>query len=355
MFYHYYPTSEWLEPIAKIGWTGVDLFFVLSGYLIGSQLLKEVHKAKTISFHNFYIKRFFRIIPAFLVVLLLYYLLPNWREGSGMAPLWKYLTFTQNLGLSVENSSSFSHAWSLCIEEQFYLLLPLTILLIYKFRLQSRAIFIIASLFILGLLLRIHSWNEYVQPLLNINNGREMARRFFETIYYPSYTRMDGLLVGICIAALLIAKPKIKIYLLNKGNFLLFIGILLLSTAFLLNEDLISYTNAVYGLPMISIAYGFIVLAAISPTCILYKVKSRVTFILATISYSVYLSHKLLFHILRSGIGDLGLELPPNLVFLVCLILAIIIGLVLHLLVEKPFLNLRIRLLKNTESEAKLS
>jgi peptidoglycan/LPS O-acetylase OafA/YrhL len=71
---HHYRSGmpAWLEPVRNIGWTGVDLFFVLSGYLIGYQLLKEVKNTNTISFKRFYTKRFFRIIPAYVVVLIIY-------------------------------------------------------------------------------------------------------------------------------------------------------------------------------------------------------------------------------------------------------------------------------------------
>ena len=98
-----------------------DLFFVLSGYLITSQLLAEMDARKTVSLDRFYIKRAFRILPPFGFVLALYVFLPWAREKESLPPLWKLLTFTQNLGLDVANHRTFSHAWSLCIEEQFYL------------------------------------------------------------------------------------------------------------------------------------------------------------------------------------------------------------------------------------------
>jgi peptidoglycan/LPS O-acetylase OafA/YrhL len=59
---------SWLEPIQQIGWTGVDLFFVLSGYLIGFQLLKEYKNTGDLNFKRFYIKRFFRILPVYVAV-----------------------------------------------------------------------------------------------------------------------------------------------------------------------------------------------------------------------------------------------------------------------------------------------
>ena len=201
---------SWLEPVKQIGWTGVDLFFVLSGYLIGYQLLKEIKNTNTISFKQFYIKRFFRIIPAYVAVLILYYSLPNLREGSGLPPLWKFLTFTQNFGLDAQSQNSFSHAWSLCIEEQFYLLLPVTIFTIFYFKLQKKTIYLIATLIILGIIFRVYNWNEHVQPFIESGIRKQMVFGFIEKIYYPSYNRMDGLTIGVGIAAIFSFKPKLK-------------------------------------------------------------------------------------------------------------------------------------------------
>ena len=123
--YHYAGLSngapKWLGFITKFGWTGVDLFFVLSGFLISSQLFAQIKKGQTISFKQFFLKRFFRIVPAFLFILVLYFIFPFFRERESLPPLWKFLTFTQNFGLNLKDFGTFSHAWSLCVEEHFYL------------------------------------------------------------------------------------------------------------------------------------------------------------------------------------------------------------------------------------------
>lgn len=131
--FHYFILSEgqpqWLPDIAKFGWTGVDLFFVLSGFLISSQLFFQIKQGQNISLKQFFLKRFFRIIPVFLVSLGLYFGFPFFREKESLPPLWKFLTFTQNLGLNLKDFGTFSHAWSLCVEEHFYLILPLILIL----------------------------------------------------------------------------------------------------------------------------------------------------------------------------------------------------------------------------------
>lgn len=342
MVFHYGKgTPLMLEPVKQIGWTGVDLFFVLSGYLIGHQLLKEISNTNTISFKRFYIKRFFRIIPAYVAVLVLYYSFPNLREGAGMPPLWKFLTFTQNFGLDAQTQNSFSHAWSLCIEEHFYLLLPITILTIFYFKIQKGSIFLIIALIILGFALRLHNWNEYVQPFLESENRRELVFGFIENIYYPSYNRMDGLTIGVGIAAIFSFKPKLKGYLTKHGNFVLLIGIGLLILANNVSANFISYKTAIYGFPLFSMAYGVIVIAAISPTSVLYKFKSKTTYVIATLSYAIYLTHKQLFHLTKIGIEEAGIDNIKSWTFWICIGIALIGGYILHLIVENPFLGLR--------------
>src|SRR5664279_3269563 len=81
--FHYgrlFPHPGWTNSISQFGWTGVDLFFVLSGYLISSQLFEKMQEEKKLSFWEFFLKRFFRIIPAYLVVVALYFLFPSARE-----------------------------------------------------------------------------------------------------------------------------------------------------------------------------------------------------------------------------------------------------------------------------------
>jgi peptidoglycan/LPS O-acetylase OafA/YrhL len=90
------PHPKWLEAVGSFGWSGVDLFFVLSGYLIGGQLLAVQAAGRPLALGDFYIKRFFRIVPVYLVLVALYFLVPAFREIPTITPLWKFLTFTQN-------------------------------------------------------------------------------------------------------------------------------------------------------------------------------------------------------------------------------------------------------------------
>src|SRR5207248_1318386 len=124
----------------RFGWIGVDLFFVLSGYLIGGQLLSS----RTPHLGRFFARRALRILPAYFAVLAIYFLLPAWREYPTISPVWKFLLSVQNIGL--RGGTSFSHAWSLAVEDQFYLLLPVIVLLLAR---RPRAAFLIPCLLVL--------------------------------------------------------------------------------------------------------------------------------------------------------------------------------------------------------------
>ena len=113
-------------------WSGVTLFFVLSGFLIGSIIIKGHHAQGF--WKGFYIRRSTRILPAYFVLLLSYYLI-FWLNPdiihyavSDDIPDWTYFAFLQNFFMAFKGSfggSYLSSTWSLAVEEQFYLLFPL--------------------------------------------------------------------------------------------------------------------------------------------------------------------------------------------------------------------------------------
>jgi peptidoglycan/LPS O-acetylase OafA/YrhL len=129
--------ASYLQRLVVMGWTGVDLFFVLSGFLIGG-ILMDVRASPTY-YQTFYIRRLFRIIPiyygwVFLYIALLRFAGPIVRvhSNSGVMPtaglpIYLHFLFLQNLGLITLSGLAgawFGHTWSLAVEEQFYLISP---------------------------------------------------------------------------------------------------------------------------------------------------------------------------------------------------------------------------------------
>lgn len=90
--------GSFFKPIFKLGWIGVELFFVLSGFLIGSQLFHSVKNERHVHFGKFYLKRTLRIIPSYFAVLALYFLWPNFREKPEIDPAWRFILYVINYG-----------------------------------------------------------------------------------------------------------------------------------------------------------------------------------------------------------------------------------------------------------------
>jgi peptidoglycan/LPS O-acetylase OafA/YrhL len=316
------------------GWTGVDLFFVLSGYLIGGQLFARIARDQPVSYGEFYFKRSLRILPAYFAVVILYFTIPAFTERSHLPPLWRFLTFTQNFGLDLSTEGAFSHAWSLCIEEQFYLLLPLLIIALGT---RKKAVWLLPVLFLLGFAIRSVMWYEVLprQP--------DFGKAYYEFIYYPTWSRLDGLLAGVALSAFYYFQPATWQRLTRHGNRILLVALALVAGAWLIAHDDNQYTmrGAIFGYPAISIAYGALVLAALSPTCLLYRYSSKLTRFIAILSYSIYLTHKQLIHLTHEALHHYNIGNDTYTSFWISTAVALLGGWILHLLIEKPFLRLR--------------
>ncbi len=341
--YRIFNHPAWIDDAGSFGWTGVDLFFVLSGYLIGGQLFQKIAATGGFSFKEFFLKRFFRIIPAYLAVLIIYFTLPFTHEREALSPLWKFLTFTQNFGLDLRYHGCFSHAWSLCIEEQFYLALPLTIILCMVVKLGKYAFYLLPLLFLAGFACRIISWQWHLDPILNEDS---FGISWYKYIYYPTYNRLDALLIGVGIAALFQFKPAIKHRFTAHGNIILLIAVAALTAAYFLCFEPFSFTASIFGFPVVAIAYGILLIAAVSPSSIIYKYSSRVLSAIATLSYSIYLSHKIVIHLTQGELSALGIDADGNLMFMICIINCLLAALLLRYAVEKPFLLIRDKILR---------
>lgn len=339
LLFHYriFPHPAWLtdNPVGRFGWTGVDLFFVLSGYLITAQLVAEVAARGRVRIGAFFRKRAFRILPAYGVLVAIYFLFPGFHEREGLAPLWKYLTFTQNLGLDLSVHGTFSHAWSLCVEEHFYLVLPLLLAALTALKAGWRGALLVPLLLALGLLVRWWCWHALVPP--------DDGLAWYQWIYYPTYARLDGLLVGVAIAVVFQFRPRLRDRLTAVGNGWLLLSAGLLTAAYAVCNEPQTLGASVFGFPLVALAYGALVLGALSPTSVLYRTPSRLTGGLAALSYALYLSHKGLIHLTQLYGGQWGLSVESNTMMVACLTVAVVGAWGLNRLIEKPFLRLRDR------------
>ncbi len=127
------------------GYIGVDVFFVISGYLITGQLVREIKLHNSISLSNFYARRIRRLFPmASLIILVLFALFPLLPKAYWPETIWHVLASTfyfENIWLAIQSTdyldsqnvaSPLQHFWSLAVEEQFYIFWPLILIFLYK-------------------------------------------------------------------------------------------------------------------------------------------------------------------------------------------------------------------------------
>jgi peptidoglycan/LPS O-acetylase OafA/YrhL len=270
-------------------------------------------------------------------------LFPSLRERESLAPLWKYLTFTQNIGLDLRYQVAFSHAWSLCIEEQFYLLLPIILIALVYFKAIKKGLILLLLFFLFGFLVRLYSWHTLVAQF---GESDDFGIYWLKWIYYPTYCRLDGLLIGVSIAAIFQFRPKLKEGLQKYGNLLFLISLFILAAAYFLCLSQESFNASIFGFPLVSVGYGIMVLGAVSPTSFLFNLHSRSMVSIATFSYGIYLSHKIIIHTTREQFSKFNISKESNLMFLICIITSLLAAFILNKLIEKPFLKLKDKILQ---------
>lgn len=317
--------------ISNNGWIGVDLFFVLSGYLISNQIFKALRLEK-FSIIQFYIKRLFKTLPNYYFVLALYFIIPSFAEKPMALPLWKYIIFIQNFNLPV---SGFSQSWSLCVEEQFYLLFPFLALWLYR---KNNLLHILILTMLGGLLLRGMLW----QHLDTTNN----LKQFATIIYYPTYCRLDGFICGIVVALIQNNYHRLWHKITHYGNSLLAIGMVLLACFITIITNRTSFLSATIGFPGISISFAIIILAALSNNSLLSKYRIPFCNRLALWSYAIYLLQKPVSVLCANYFSSIGLNNNAYLIIFINFLIQILSGYIMFYLLESRFMLLRNKILR---------
>ncbi len=322
--------------VHRFGWIGVDLFFVLSGYLISGQLLAALARAPRLDFKRFYARRALRILPAYFVVLAIYFCLPSWREFPEISPLWKFLLSVQNIGL--RGGTAFSHAWSLAVEDQFYLVFPVVLLLLCRWR--RAAILVPVAVVLGGLALRGYLASSHPQA-----DGTGVSGRAFQIlIYYPTWTRLDPLLFGVVLAAIQRHRPVWWNHLTATARWLWLPAVAVIAFALYLGDTDITIATCIWQFPLVALGMAALLICSVSPQLPFARLEVPGAAFLASIAYSVYLSHKLVIHFVIGFCGEHNLALTSLPAILLVEVLIYLGGAALYLAVERPFLQLRHRL-----------
>ncbi len=314
------------------GWAGVDLFFVLSGFLISGLLFNEQIKHGRISYGRFFIRRGFKIYPAFYIMILAGVLIFPFRWKALLCELF----FVQNYGFAHGNAL-WNHTWSLAVEEHFYLgLPPLLILLAGMNRGTSnpfRAVpAITIGLAVLLLLLRVVTWNT--MPFA------------FGTHLFPTHLRIDGLFFGVLLSYFYhFHFDELSAWVRAHRRLLVLGGIVFALPPFFIKvENAWLYT---VGLTALYVGFGALLLVALICSRDQYETKNPLIRFWAYVgshSYSIYLWH---MPVLFWGMAKLmpqALRTHYLVDFLVAMTLCFAWGIAASVAIEFPMLRLRDRL-----------
>ncbi len=170
---------------------GMDLFFVLSGFLIGSILLHSVESSGSARIRRFYLRRAFRTFPPYYFVLTTLVLLTTLTVAQ-KHHLWLEYVYLTNYGLPLlPGDLVMPWGWSLALEEQFYLAVPILFLVLYKFRSDRVRLTILGAIWSAALVVRL---------VLYLRHPQWDESALYNFIYYRTHTRFDTLIAGILLA-----------------------------------------------------------------------------------------------------------------------------------------------------------
>lgn len=292
------------------GYVGVDIFFVLSGFLITSIIKKKVDEDK-FSFKEFYFRRFLRIYPALVVTISLtlvvgyFVLLPNDLKNLGWSSVAANLSFSnlyfwQNMGYfdGAAIEKPLLHTWSLSVEEQFYILFPALFLLIarYCYSYLKTVFFVI---FIVSLILA--AWAAYEKPTAS---------------FFLPITRAWELLVGSFLAL-----HHLQIKNINSKKTVSLAGAIFIVISILGYSEQTVFPGISALLPTIGTA--FLLVGVDRHSSIIYSLlTNRVALFVGQISYSLYLIHWPLIVLIQYFLMRMLSPIESLVAFVTCILLA---------------------------------
>ena len=327
------------------GFLGVDLFFVLSGYLISSLIIKEYRKTGSLNLYNFYIRRARRLLPAVyfmitvgLVVMVLFNEVLLRKShldaifGYIYSSNWWYIFHKLDYFDSFGAQSPFKHLWSLAIEEQFYMIFPLLFLLINRkkkskdvtYKLNKNFLYVVLGLILVSLIAHI--------LLFDINN--------ISRIYFGTDTRAFSLLVGV-VGAILYPMEKLHAKVTPQQN-IMYSVVSLVSIATLITVMIYTseYNTWLYrgGFLLVAILGLIVIISSGKQHTLMSRLLSfKPVVFIGKISYSLYLWHFPIL-VLTTPVSEIG---NPNIIFVILrVILTFVLASASYVFVETPIRKL---------------
>lgn len=342
--------SYLLSGLRRVGWVGVDLFFVLSGFLISGLLFKELARTGRLDVSRFWLRRGLKIWPSYFaaygaMVCLEIIARPNLAKSLRA---WPNLLFVQNY---FPHKIHWPHSWSLAVEEHFYLALPLILLSVLtltpsrSFKSLPLCIFLVCAATLFGRLLT-----------STLGTGK------WESIYYPTHCRVDSLSFGVLLGYLNFYHPQMLERMARHWKWLFAGGIATcaLPLCFRLENSRALHTSILFT--ALYLGFGGLVIVAARRTDWARRRRAPVKKSLAVLSwlgvysYTVYLAHAV-FDV--STLHGQGLVthfrwITDNSLWdgIPYLIASVAGGVLLSHAVERPFLRLRERWVPSLRTQA---
>ena len=327
------------------GFLGVDLFFVLSGYLISSLIIKEYRKTGSLNLYNFYIRRARRLLPAVyfmitvgLVVMVLFNEVLLRKShldaifGYIYSSNWWYIFHKLDYFDSFGAQSPFKHLWSLAIEEQFYMIFPLLFLLVNRkkklkdgtYKLNKNFLYVVLGLILASLIAHI--------LLFDINN--------ISRIYFGTDTRAFSLLVGV-VGAILYPMERLHAKVTPQQN-MIYSVVSLVSIATLITVMIYTseYNTLLYrgGFLLVAILGLIVIISSGKQHTLMSRLLSfKPVVFIGKISYSLYLWHFPVL-VLTTPVSEIG---NPNIIFVILrVVLTFVLATASYVFVETPIRKL---------------
>ncbi len=304
---------KWLE---VLGSSSVELFCILSGFLIGSIYWEEHDRIGKVNIKIFILRRIYRTVPMYYFFMVLAYIAVYVVRNQEFS--WTYLFFLQNYE---KEMPFYVISWTLCVEEHFYLLMPFLVWLFLRIP-KKLTIISLIFLFLLPLIFRLSLYDNTIGQVF----GYQVV---------ASHFRYETLLLGVVISQILRYDKTFFDKLISYKYFIYAATFIIIS----LYVFLPILVKAQVSITLSGILYGFCLIVAVRGKPIALATKT-LTYKIAISSYSTYLSHSLWLHAWTYTFDYLGvtsawIKIP------IMFFWSFIIGYIVFKLLEKPIIKLR--------------
>ena len=354
--------AAWLPGFANGFWSGIDIFFVLSGFLIGRMLIRDLERDGRLYYPSFFIRRGFRIFPAYYLVLSaslfliapldipvfrFLYLTDAWRTVAEAA--WSNYLYVVNYVRPGNTPSPMSWAWSLSVEEHFYAFLPPLLYLVYRIRRPGVRPVVIAL--VGGAPLVGRALQYLADPSIELMKG----------FYYYSHNRFDEVFVGVMIAYYYVTKREAFRAFAERHRHVLWVaGVACVGTVWVFG-GLQGKTGAfaiVAQFTLMALGAGFLVINCLFlDNGVTRFFAHRLWYPLARVSYGTYLIHPfVLFGFLALHLRDAPLTAlePWDVIgfFFLVLVTTTLLASLMFVLLEAPLLRVGMRMSARSRARA---